>query len=319
MEILNNSLLNILIPNDNKALKELLKEADTKTIEQLLNNKSTSIGEILKNLFDDLKSGEKSNSNIENILKNSTIFKELGNFSSNISTLINLLKQLPQSENILQHIQKLSNFNEKIENLSSENLKEQIKNSGVFLESKILNSLNNPSENKNLNFDLKTILLKLNDELSNENKFQEISKQIDKLLSTIEFNQLNSIVSNSNYIYIPFFWEMLEEGFINFKKIDEEKFFCQINLDLKDIGKVDLMLALYDKNKVDLTIHIQNNDFKELIKNNLQKLKTNFNSVDLIAVNIRVLDLQKAQNDLKDEENQFFTQENFNIGINIRA
>lgn len=319
MEILNNSLLNILIPNDNKALKELLKEADTKTIEQLLNNKSTSIGEILKNLFDDLKSGEKSNSNIENILKNSTIFKELGNFSSNISTLINLLKQLPQSENILQHLQKLSNFNEKIENLSSENLKEQIKNSGVFLESKILNSLNNPSENKNLNFDLKTILLKLNDELSNENKFQEISKQIDKLLSTIEFNQLNSIVSNSNYIYIPFFWEMLEEGFINFKKIDEEKFFCQINLDLKDIGKVDLMLALYDKNKVDLTIHIQNNDFKELIKNNLQKLKTNFNSVDLIAVNIRVLDLQKALNDLKDEENQFFTQENFNIGINIRA
>lgn len=319
MEILNNSLLNILIPNDNKALKELLKQADTKTIEQLLNNKSTSIGDILKNLFDDLKNGEKNNSNIENILKNSSIFKELGNFSSNISTLINLLNQLPKNESILEYLGKLNNFNEKIENLNPENLKEQLKNSGLFLESKLLNSINNPAENKNLNFDLKAVLLKLKEDFSNENKFQEILKQIDKLLSTIEYNQLNSIVSNSNYIYVPFFWEMLEEGFINFKKINEEKFFCQINLDLKDIGKVDLMLALYDKNKIDLTIHIQSDDFKEIVKNNLQKLKTNFNNIDLIAVNIRILEFEDKQENPQNDENQFFKENDFNIGINIRA
>ncbi len=59
----NNNLLNILLPNDNKALKEVLKEADSKTLESLSKD-STSVGDILKNLFSDLKTGEKNLSTI---------------------------------------------------------------------------------------------------------------------------------------------------------------------------------------------------------------------------------------------------------------
>ena len=40
----------------------------------------------------------------------------------------------------------------------------------------------------------------------------ELTKQIDKILTKWIFYQLNSLVSNSNYVYVPFFWEMLEDG-----------------------------------------------------------------------------------------------------------
>lgn len=49
MEITSNNLLNILLPNDNKALKEVLKQAD---IQQLTSgSKATNVQEILKNLL----------------------------------------------------------------------------------------------------------------------------------------------------------------------------------------------------------------------------------------------------------------------------
>ena len=72
MLVSNNNLLNILLPNDNKVLKEALKEADSKTLEQLAKNSTGSVGDVLKDLFESLKTGTKSNTNIESILKNST-------------------------------------------------------------------------------------------------------------------------------------------------------------------------------------------------------------------------------------------------------
>ena len=79
MIVSNNTLLNILLPNDNKVLKDVLKEADTKSLEQMIKNNSTSVNDVLKELFDNIKNGTKSNTTIENILKNSNIFKDLGN------------------------------------------------------------------------------------------------------------------------------------------------------------------------------------------------------------------------------------------------
>ena len=55
MLVSNNNLLNILLPNDNKVLKEALKEADSKTLEQLAKNSTGSVGDVLKDLFENLK------------------------------------------------------------------------------------------------------------------------------------------------------------------------------------------------------------------------------------------------------------------------
>ena len=47
-----NNLLNILIPKDNKVLKEVLKEADLKGI---VNKQASNVKDVIKNLFSKLK------------------------------------------------------------------------------------------------------------------------------------------------------------------------------------------------------------------------------------------------------------------------
>ena len=539
MLVSNNTLLNILLPNDNKVLKEALKEADSKTLEQLVKNNSASINDVLKDLFDGLKNGTKSNTTIENILKNSTVFKDLGAVSNNLTSL---LENISQDENLQKFKPLIENFLKNIKDMDANTLKEQLKNSGVFLESKmaqnptnkietiltqiqnlikdlntpqakqvneliskllqtqiptnnnndlsglktlttalqnlnnslsapqtqnlstltnqlqniinegslveskIENSVNNQSlqtkdsinlqtkelltqlkneviqnptlQNKNIlpllenllkmdnlfaknenlsslltqnnlstftsNFasnltpllsnlkeslenlnpndhnlqnqvmkfvekiesiikdlanpslqkndqtnlseDMKSVLLKMQDELASKTdpKSQELAKQVDKLLTQIDYQQLLSLSSNSNNVYLPFFWEMLEEGNISMKKADEEKFYCQIHLTLKDFGKVDLMLALYDKNKLDLTVYAQREHFKTALRDNMQSLKIALNSVDLIPVNIKLLDL-KDENESKNEPTKAYINNSYNqnlglnSGINIRV
>lgn len=535
MLVTNNTLLNILLPNDNKVLKEVLKEADSKTLEQLVKNNSASINDVLKDLFDGLKNGTKSNTTIENILKNSTVFKDLGAVSNNLTSLF---ENISQDENLQKFKPLIENFLKNIKDMDANTLKEQLKNSGVFLESKIAqsstpnskietilnqiqnlikdlnttqakqvneliskllqspmpananndlaglktlttalqnlnnslstpqtqnlstlinqlqnvvnegslveskveNSVNNQNlqtkdsinlqtkelltqlkneviqnptlQNKNIlpllenllkmdnlfvknenlsslltqnnlstftsNFasnlnpllsnlkeslenlnpnnhnlqnqvmkfvekiesiikdlanpslqkndqtnlteDVKSVLLKMQDELASKTdpKSQELAKQVDKLLTQIDYQQLLSLSSNSNNVYLPFFWEMLEEGNISMKKTDEEKFYCQINLTLKDFGKVDLMLALYDKNKLDLTVYAQREHFKTALRDNMQALKIALNSVELIPVNIKLLDL-KDENESKDEPTKAYINNSYNQNSNLSS
>ena len=621
MLVSNNTSLNILLPNDNKALKEVLKEADSKSLDQMLKNNSTSVKDVIKELFDGLKSGTKSNATIENVLKNSTVFKEMGNVSSNLSTLMD---DISQDENLQKFKPQIESFLKNIKEMDASTLKEQISKSGVFLESKMTqtpnakienilnqiqnlvknvdttqakqvnelltktfqssnttelssnlktltsslqnlsNTLNtsqtqnlstltnqlkefisngalleskvenntanlnpqnketitaqtkdlltqikndlvqnpssinkdtlsqvqnlvknmdmpeakqineviakiiqnpsssdtssnlrtltsslenltnslstsqtqnkeainaqtkdllvqiknelvqNPSiaskntvvlidnllkmdnlfvkgeniqnilnqnnistfsnnfssnlsplltnlkesletlnpnntavqthisklvenvenlikdlanpkaQSSNISDDMKSILLQIQDEVSSKTdpKSQDLARQVDKLLTQIDYHQLASITSNSNNVYLPFFWEMLDEGNISMKKTDEDKFYCQINLTLKDFGKVDLMLAMYDKNKIDLTIYAQREHFKTAIRDNMQSLKVALNSVDLIPVNIKLLDLKEEQVEKKDPAQTYMENsysQTISSSIDIRA
>ncbi|WP_198305264.1 hypothetical protein [Arcobacter vandammei] len=228
------------------------------------------------------------------------------NFASNLSPLLSSLKENlnsfsnPNNLNIQNHLEKTVN---KIEHI--------ISNLEVEKDAK--------TSSKD---DIKTILLQLKEELTTKTdaKSTEILKQVDKLLTQIDFHQLNSLVSNSNFVYVPFVWEMLEDGSINIKKAEEDKFYCQINLTLKDFGKVDLMLGLYDKNKMDLTIYAQRDHFKVAIRENIQELKIALNSVDIIPMNIKLLDMKENSEDTPTSNyiNNIFNQ-NITSGIDIKA
>ncbi|MFW2578569.1 flagellar hook-length control protein FliK [Aliarcobacter butzleri] len=563
MLVSNASLLNILLPNNNKVLNDVLKEADSKNLEQMVKSStsSTSASTILKELFTSLKDGTKSNTTIENMLKNSATFKELGNVSTNLSSLVD---ELSTDENLQKFKPVLENFLKDVKNIDANALKEQIKNSGIFLESKLsqtpnsklenvltqlqnlvkdintpqakqvnelidkllqniktqtntntqitqnqtatneftnnlktltsslqnLNNSLNPTQTQNLsnlanqlkslinegtlveskienstnltdkttnlannttlkdsinlqtkelltqikndiiqnpnmvqnknilpmidnllkmdnlfskndtiqnflansnssgnlstftsNFasnlspllttlkesletlnpnnthlqnhltklvdkvehiiqdlattpngkldtkvseDMKTVLLQMQDELASKTdpKSLEVAKQVDRLLTQIDLHQLTSLVSNSNYVYLPFFWEMLEDGSIEMKQKDEEKFFCQINLTLKDFGKVDLMLGLYDKNKLDLTIYAQREHFKTAIRENMQQLKIALNNVDLIPVNVKLLDMKEDNKESSKPTQTYinnYNNQDLSSGIDIRA
>ena len=552
MLISNGSALNILLANNNRVLNDALKEADNKTLNNLLKQDSsnsssstnTAASSILKEVLNSIKDGTKSNSTLENILKNSTAFKDLGNLSSNLSSLLESIKD---DESLQKFKPLLENFLKNIKDVTADNLKEQIKNSGIFLENKlssnpnaklenllqnisnllktidtpeaknssqiidnilknipkdgslkgselvnnlktlvsslqnlssslnsnqtqtlnnlanelknfiqngsmiesktenlvpktqtqtpqtedvdvantqiknlinnqvkelltqikqdltqnqniiqnkniltlidklislpdlfskseaILNSvqnsnisnfsnnfatnlnplltalkeslqainpknieiqnqinslikkveniiqeytnnnLDNPKDNQKLDNDFKSILLKMQDEVAQKTdiKSQDSLKTINNLLTQIDMQQLTSLVSNSNFVYIPFFWEMLEDGTVEIKEKEEDKFFCQIKLTLKDFGKIDLMLSMYDENKLDMTIYAQREHFKVTLRDNLQKLKLALNEANIIPMNIKLLDM-KEESETQEQKPTNVYQNNYN-------
>ncbi|WP_419233795.1 flagellar hook-length control protein FliK [Aliarcobacter cryaerophilus] len=554
MLISNGSALNILLANNNRVLNDALKEADNKTLNNLLKQDSsnsssstnTAASSILKEVLNSIKDGTKSNSSLENILKNSTAFKDLGNLSSNLSSLLESIKD---DESLQKFKPLLENFLKNIKDVTADNLKEQIKNSGIFLENKlssnpnaklenllqnisnllktidtpeaknssqiidnilknipkdgsfkgsellnnlktlvnslqnlssslnsnqtqtlnnlanelknfiqngsmiesktenlvqktltqtqtsedeninsannnikslinnqvkelltqikqdltqnqniiqnkniltlidklislpdifskseaILNSvqnsnisnfsnnfatnlnplltalkeslqainpknieiqnqinslikkveniiqeytnnqLENQKDNQKLDNDFKSILLKMQDEVAQKTdiKSQDSLKTINNLLTQIDMQQLTSLVSNSNFVYIPFFWEMLEDGTVEIKEKEEDKFFCQIKLTLKDFGKIDLMLSMYDENKLDMTIYAQREHFKVTLRDNLQKLKLALNEANIIPMHIKLLDM-KEESENKEQKPTNVYQNNYN-------
>ena len=553
MLISNGSALNILLANNNRVLNDALKEADNKTLNNLLKQDSsnsssstnTAASSILKEVLNSIKDGTKSNSSLENILKNSTAFKDLGNLSSNLSSLLESIKD---DESLQKFKPLLEIFLKNIKDVTADNLKEQIKNSGIFLENKlssnpnaklenllqnisnllktidnpeaknssqiidnilknipkdgslkgsellnnlktlvsslqnlssslnsnqtqtlnnlanelknfiqngsiiesktenlvqntltqtqtseteninsannikslinnqvkelltqikqdltqnqniiqnkniltlidklislpdlfskseaILNSvqnsnisnfsnnfatnlnplltalkeslqainpknieiqnqinslikkveniiqeytnnqLDNPKDNQKLDNDFKSILLKMQDEVAQKTdiKSQDSLKTINNLLTQIDMQQLTSLVSNSNFVYIPFFWEMLEDGTVEIKEKEEDKFFCQIKLTLKDFGKIDLMLSMYDENKLDMTIYAQREHFKVTLRDNLQKLKLALNEANIIPMHIKLLDM-KEESENKEQKPTNVYQNNYN-------
>lgn len=317
MLISNQSNLNILLSNNQALLNKILDSSLDSELKSILTNQNNSadVLKIIKELFLALKDGSKSATNLENLLKNLNFSKELGTLSSNISTL---LQNLQSDESLSNLKTPLENFLKNFQNIDDLNLKEQIKNSGVFLENKLLNS-----SKYNFDDDFKANLLKLQEALTTKSDAKSIEnlKIVNNLLAQVELNQLGSLASNSNFVFIPFFWDMLEDGFIQMKQKEEEKFFCQINLNLKDFGKVDLMLFLYDKNKLDLTIYAQREHFKVAIKENLQTLKKALNSVDLIAVNVKLLDMKddKKEDNLEQKYQNFYKESIFSNSIDIKA
>lgn len=317
MLISNQSNLNILLSNNQALLNKILDSSLDSELKSILTNQNSGadVLKIIKELFLALKDGSKSATNLENLLKNLNFSKELGTLSSNISTL---LQNLQSDESLSNLKTPLENFLKNFQNIDDLNLKEQIKNSGVFLENKLLNS-----SKYNFDDDFKANLLKFQEALTNKSDAKSIEnlKIINNLLAQVELNQLGSLASNSNFVFIPFFWDMLEDGFIQMKQKEEEKFFCQINLNLKDFGKVDLMLFLYDKNKLDLTIYAQREHFKVAIKENLQTLKKALNSVELIAVNIKLLDMKddKKEDNLEQKYQNFYKESIFSNSIDIKA
>ncbi len=148
---------------------------------------------------------------------------------------------------------------------------------------------------KSLGDDLKSQLLTLSEELQNSShpKAAELLDHVDKLLSIIDYHQLVSHLGASNSIYFPFSWDLLEEGSLAFKKGKEQKFYCEINLRLKEYGELNLMMALYDENRLDLQAHTENSELKERLNENLPQLRAVLIEAGLVPKTIRVFEMRE--------------------------
>ncbi|MFA6192081.1 MAG: flagellar hook-length control protein FliK [Sulfurimonas sp.] len=140
--------------------------------------------------------------------------------------------------------------------------------------------------------DLKSILLKAGDEISKSShpNQAELLKQIDKLSLQIDYYQLVSHLSNSSSLYLPFSWDGLKEGNINFKKDKDNKFYCDIDLKLKEYGALKLKLVLYDKNQINIQIHSDSSELKEMIQENIGSLRSALIESQITPREIRLFD-----------------------------
>lgn len=268
----------------NTQVKELLSQIKNELMQNptLLQNSKTLLPQIenlmkMTDLF--IKSDNILNTNIQNSISTFS-----NNFASNLNPILMSLKDI---------LQTVSPENSKMQ----ENINSLIKQIENIVQDNLNNSILNPKQGQKFDDDFKSMLFKMQEDLSGkvDIRSQENLRAINNLLTQIDFYQLTSLVSNSNFVYIPFLWEMLEDGSIEMKQKDEEKFFCQIKLTLKDFGKVDLMLALYEENKLDMTIYAQREHFKTTLKDNIGKLKIALNGADIIPMSIRLLDMKEEE------------------------
>lgn len=267
------SKLSLLLPNQNKVLSEIVKYA---TPEQAIQLKERSdLKTFLGSLLHDAMSNNKSDAILVDILKNNSSFKNMGNFSDNLKTLLLVLKEEPS---LSQHLSKLEKFIQPIQTVDAPILKEKIINSGVFMESKIAALIDVSSDmiEESMGRDVKSNLLKLKDALETVTlpNHKEMESQIDQLITKIDYHQLLSHLNNSNSLYFPFKWDQLQEGNVTFKKAKGKKFYCQINLTLKEYGEIDLMMGLYDENQLEVQIYTEKPALKTLIQTHLENLRS---------------------------------------------
>ncbi len=143
-----------------------------------------------------------------------------------------------------------------------------------------------------LSNDLKALLLQATDEItkSPHTNQSELLKHIDKLSLQIDHYQLLSHLSNSSSLYLPFSWEQLQEGHIELKKDKENRFYCDIDLKLKEYGALNLKLTLYDENQLNIHIYSHSSDLKEIIKENISSLRSALIESQITPREIRLFD-----------------------------
>lgn len=234
-------------PLYSKEVNILIQKLETSTSPQELKSS-------LSGLYGTLLRSESAASNflldgIEKLLKIAPTPQEIGAFADTLKTAIAEGDTTQEMGEILSKLSALENPDELV--------------TETFLE-------------KSLQNDLKSNLLSLADELKNapSSEAPKLLEQTDKLLTQIDYHQITSYLNTSNSIYFPFSWDQLEEGSLAFKSSKNHKFYCEINLKLKEYGELNLMMALYDENQLEIQAHTETLAFKTLIQENLSELRS---------------------------------------------
>ncbi len=150
---------------------------------------------------------------------------------------------------------------------------------------------------ENLSHDVKALLLQMGDEVQKATlpNTSEIMKQMDKLMMQIDYYQLLSHLSSSSALYMPFIWEELEQGSLAFKKGNEDNFYCEIDLQLKEYGELNLMLVLYEENQLNIRAYTEKAKLKEKLIEQMPLLRSALASVNIMPRQIRIFEMQEAE------------------------
>ena len=289
-------------------------ESTLKNTKLPLENLKTTLTQLSKNLdTTQLPQLKELNAQIKNILS-SDFFKNANTQDSKLLT--NLTQEIKKP---MESIQKTldSSFDKALSPKDTVFTKEF---KSVFDKLQLLNKpqeLQNATQTKEqLSQDLKAILLKSHEEISNSNhpQKQEILKAIDKLTLQIDYHQLVSHLSNASSLYIPYTWDQLEDGNITLKSAKNKKFFCDIELQLKDYGELKLRLGMFEQNQLSINIDTKNEKFRALLKKNIASLKEQLFSVGIHPQNINFIEDKNTPTDAYNEYGK-----NLEMGFEVKA
>ena len=300
--------LKLLMPNTNKALALALKSASPAQLQTLTQVKdlSTLLSSILKQ---NSTTNEEQNNILLSLLKNNPTLKSLANATPDIKALLQLLKQNKQAPQLQKTLQ---NMLTDVKDINPKELHSKLKMTGILLENQLKKN-DNPKEL--LSNDLKALLSKTHDELSNRlnsAKSQEILKHIDKLNLIIDYSQLVSHLSNAASFYLPYSWDVLKEGEINIKQMKNKTSLCDIHLELQEYGAIDLRLALFEKNQLTMNITTESQTLKTLILDNMHILKKQLSNAAIIPKEIRFVEGKKTMYDA-------MVYDNLAMGFEVKA
>jgi len=140
----------------------------------------------------------------------------------------------------------------------------------------------------NLQKDIKALLLGMEKEVAGLPTANEITKLSDKLLLQIDYFQLLSHLSHTSYLYLPYSWEGLENGKFAFKKNQDGSCYCEIDLQLKEYGQLNIMLQLFQGNQINMTIYTQDHGLQEIFEENISELRKALNMAHLNPRSIKI-------------------------------
>ncbi|WP_457622902.1 hypothetical protein [Persephonella sp.] len=218
----------------------------------LFGEKSVNL-EVLKSITDLLSLNINNlNKDIKNVLVN--LFTK--GISENRSILFQNITKIP-SENIAF-----------INNLTPDKLQFLILNSGIFLENKLRNK-------KSVDSDLKFKILKGLSEGSDGN--------LKDILRLIEDYQVVSKLSDGLFTFLPLIWDNFNGGDIFVKERSNQKsgkksFLCVIDLNFSDLGDIQVSF-LFDRRDLFVSFFIENSDFEDFIKREVNELRENLEKV----------------------------------------
>ncbi len=125
-------VLSLLTPATNKALNVLLQHATQEQRSAL--DTTADLKTLMASLFDEAKGAGRSNGALLQLLRQTPVFREMGSFAG---ALTQLVQQLKAEGMVSPHLDALAQFSKQMAAVDSGNLKAQVANSGVFLESKL--------------------------------------------------------------------------------------------------------------------------------------------------------------------------------------
>ncbi|MDF1880140.1 hypothetical protein JHD50_02285 [Sulfurimonas sp. MAG313] len=217
-----------------------------------------------------------------------------------IEKILMVLKQPNQDfmkEKIPKEIKNwIANFDKELEKgdiVFSKSFQTQIsKLKNFFAPSQILE---NKLLQENLQKDLKALLIGLEKEVGSlsTNNATEVLKSVDKLLLQVDYFQLLSHLSNASYLYLPYSWEGLENGKFSFKSKKDGSCYCEIDLELKNYGSLNMMLQLFEDTQLNINIYTQDKELQKLFKTHIKDLKEALIKVNIMPRNIQIFSLKE--------------------------